>query len=247
MSRIFFNGWRMAEKVTIGNAELWLGNCREVLPQIGRVEAVLLDPPYGVDLGSAPSATLPGLKKQAYASTADSIDAWKAEVAPLIEQSIDAGKRAAVFGSNNVWHLRKPTVIGGVYLPAAMGRNGWGFTSLATVAFYGAAPDPFRRPRATVKVSTARAEDVDHPCPKPTEWMLWLVDLSSRPGETVLDSFMGSGTTGVACAMLHRRFIGIEKERKYFDIACERIARAQAQGQLLPPEQKPAAVQDALF
>lgn len=58
---------------------------------------------------------------------------------------------------------------------------------------------------------------------------------------------MGSGTTGVACVRLGRSFIGIEKERKYFDIACERIFRAQAQGQLLPPEQKPAAVQEALL
>jgi len=58
---------------------------------------------------------------------------------------------------------------------------------------------------------------------------------------------MGSGTTGVACAMQGRAFYGVERERKYFDIACERISRAQAQGQLLPPEQKPAAVQEAML
>ena len=63
--------------------------------------------------------------------------------------------------------------------------------------------------------------------------MSWLVALTTRPGETVLDPFMGSGTTGVAAVEQGRRFIGIERERRYFDIACERIARAQAQGSLL--------------
>ena len=63
---------------------------------------------------------------------------------------------------------------------------------------------------------------------------------------TVLDPFMGSGTTGVACAQLGKAFTGIERERKYFDIACERISRAQAQGQLLPPEPTAVAVQQTL-
>ena len=233
----------MAEKVVIGNAELWHGDCSDVLPLLPIVDAVLLDPPYGVALGEAASATLPGLKKQKYASTDDNLAAWETNIAPLIERSIDAGKRAAIFGSNNVWHLRKPTVIGGIFLPAAMGRNGWGFTSLATVAFYGNAPDPFRRPRATVRSSTARAEDCGHPCPKPTEWMEWLVDLSTRPGELVLDSFMGSGTTGVACVNLGRKFVGIEKERQYFDIACRRIEQAYKQRPLFEAEPAPQPVQ----
>ena len=76
--------------------------------------------------------------------------------------------------------------------------------------------------------------------------MRWLVALTTRPGETVLEPFMGSGTTGVAAVEQGRRFIGIERERRYFDIACERIARAQAQGQLLPPEPAAVAVQQSL-
>lgn len=59
-----------------------------------------------------------------------------------------------------------------------------------------------------------------------------LVDRLTKPGETVMDIFMGSGTTGVACANLGRRFIGIEKERKYFDLACRRIEQAYAQPRL---------------
>ena len=61
--------------------------------------------------------------------------------------------------------------------------------------------------------------------------------------DTVCDPFMGAGTTGVAALNLGKRFIGVERERQYFDAACERIARAQAQGKLLPPEPQPEAIQ----
>ena len=60
--------------------------------------------------------------------------------------------------------------------------------------------------------------------------------LKPTDAQTVLDPFMGSGTTGVACVQLGKQFTGIERERKYFDIACERITRAQAQGRMFEPE-----------
>ena len=85
----------------------------------------------------------------------------------------------------------------------------------------------------------------DHPTQKPTAVMQWAI-AAAPAGATVLDPFMGSGSTGVACALMGRAFTGIERERKYFDIACERIARAQAQGQLLPPEPVAAPEQQAM-
>jgi DNA modification methylase len=72
----------------------------------------------------------------------------------------------------------------------------------------------------------------DHPVAYPVEIPNRAIACTSDPGDVVLDPFMGSGTTGVACANLGRKFIGIEIERKYFDIACERIAAAYAQGRL---------------
>jgi DNA modification methylase len=69
-----------------------------------------------------------------------------------------------------------------------------------------------------------------HPWQKPEALLMWCVEKTK--GETVLDPFMGSGTTGVACANLGRKFIGIEIEKKYFDIACERIEAAYSQGRL---------------
>ena len=81
-----------------------------------------------------------------------------------------------------------------------------------------------------------RGEGNDHPTVKPLALMRWLLTLVTPPGGVVLDPFLGSGSTGAAAAALGVRFIGIERERKYFDLACERIARAQAQGQLIPHE-----------
>jgi site-specific DNA-methyltransferase (adenine-specific) len=70
--------------------------------------------------------------------------------------------------------------------------------------------------------------------------MMWTVSLASRRNETIIDPFMGSGTTGVACAKLGRKFIGIEIEPKYFDIACRRIEAAYKQPDLFHEKPKPA-------
>ena len=78
---------------------------------------------------------------------------------------------------------------------------------------------------------------------KPTDLMAYLCRLVTPPGGVVLDPFMGSGSTGVACAQAGRGFVGIELDRAHFDTACERIARAQAQGSLLPPDPAPAPQQ----
>ena len=85
----------------------------------------------------------------------------------------------------------------------------------------------------------------EHPTQKPIDLMAWCIDKVAH-AQTVRDPFMGSGTTGVACAQLGKAFTGIERERKYFDIACERISRAQAQGSLLHLDSTPAAVQQVI-
>jgi hypothetical protein len=79
----------------------------------------------------------------------------------------------------------------------------------------------------------------DHPSPKPLNVTRWFVE-TVNPGRTVLDPFLGSGTTGVACAQIGKAFIGIEREPAYFDLACRRIAEAYRQPRLFAePEPKP--------
>ena len=75
-----------------------------------------------------------------------------------------------------------------------------------------------------------------HATQKPLKVMSWCVLNYSKEAHTILDPFMGSGTTGVACVELGRKFIGIEIDEKYFDIACERISRAERQGDLFRPK-----------
>ncbi len=86
-----------------------------------------------------------------------------------------------------------------------------------------------------------------HPTQKPLSIMRHIVGASSRKSATILDPFMGSGTTGVACVKLGRRFIGIELERKYFDIACKRIEEAYAQPDMFIQPKAPQPMQEALI
>lgn len=88
-------------------------------------------------------------------------------------------------------------------------------------------------------------DGAQHPTQKPVRLMTWTIE-QMGPCETILDPFMGSGTTGVAAIQLGRKFIGIEREPKYFDIACKRIEQAVAQGQLFAPEQ-PTQIQTPLL
>jgi site-specific DNA-methyltransferase (adenine-specific)/modification methylase len=232
------------KSVTIGNTvTLYLGDCREILPIIGRVDVLVTDPPYGLELGSSTDKRggRHTLAKDGYASYDDTLENFKTIIVPAITTSLDLASRGAVFSNHNLHELPKPAAIGGVYLPAAQGRHCWGFNSFSPVAFYGVAPGLNNGSRPSAIASTAAAEENGHPCPKPIGWMRWLVGHASADGEIVLDPFMGSGTTGVACVSLGRRFVGIEIDPHYFDIACRRIDDAAKQRDLFieTPRAKP--------
>ena len=72
----------------------------------------------------------------------------------------------------------------------------------------------------------------DHPTQKPVGIMEWVISHLPAETQTIIDPYMGSGTTGVACAKMGKIFVGIEREQKYFDIACKRIEQAYAQGDM---------------
>lgn len=227
----------------IGDCRLILGDCRDILPTLGPVDAVVTDPPYGVELGStAGSGDGHGLKLAAYRSFADTYEEFISDIVPAINLALDLAQRGAVFTGQHIHEQRKPDAIGGVFCPAASGRHCWGFKSFLPVLFYGTAPDIHKGSKATAISSgeTVNRDEIGHPVPKPLGWMKWAVGLASRAGETILDPFMGSGTTGVACALTDRSFIGIEREPSYFDIACRRIEESYRQPRLFAePEPKP--------
>jgi site-specific DNA-methyltransferase (adenine-specific) len=193
-----------------------------VLPTLERFDAVVTDPPYGIGAD----------KKGAHSSIRDN-PSWKgmgwddgrpaAELFPLL---LSAGKFCALWGGNYFADLLPAS---GAWLIWRKPQAETGFSmSDAELCWTNCDFSPRMR-------TFDRRDGNEHPTQKPVSVMAWTLEYV--PGKTILDPFMGSGTTGVACVQLGRKFTGIERERKYFDIACERISRAQAQGQMFPPEQ----------
>lgn len=205
------------------------GDCLEVLKTLpaGSVDAVVTDPPYGIDLGTGVSAgNGHGLAREPYASFSDTYENFVTVIVPRINASIDAAARAVVFTGPHIHEQRKPDAIGGVFCPSAAARTVWGFKTFLPTLLYGRHPDIHKGSRRNTIVSVATAEPSEHPCPKPVEWMRAFVELASNPGDTILDPFCGSGTTGVACVQTGRKFIGIEIDPHYADIARKRITEA---------------------
>lgn len=241
----------MAERVQIGDCTLYCGDCRDILPTLERVDALITDPPYGLTLGEhkATKDNRPHLlRKQGYATYDDTEENLQIIVIPAITQALKMVKRGLVFcAGKHLWFYPPAVAIGGIYLPSAIGRHPWGFNSLAHCLFYGTSASNGQGSKPTAKSSTVRAEPSLHPCAKPLEWMTWAVDLASRSAEGVLDPFMGSGTTGIACVQLGRSFIGIEIEPRYFALACRRIEDAYKQLDLFVAQPHVTPRQEALL
>lgn len=242
----------MAEPVTFldGRVQLYLGDCREILPTLGNVDAVVTDPPYGLNYEG--STTKHGRNGFAYSSFDDTPEAIEKICVPAVRAAVAIARSAIVTpGSANAFKYDEPRSIGAIYYPSGANIGPWGFVCSQPLFYYG--KDPYlmkalgSRPNA---FSTTEATDrtIDHPCPKPIKQVEWMVARVSLAGETILDPFMGSGTTGVAAVKLGRRFIGIEIEERYFQIACRRIEEATRQADLfIEPKRKPADTQQDIF
>jgi site-specific DNA-methyltransferase (adenine-specific) len=228
----------------IGTATLYLGDALDVLPMLPKVDAVITDPPYGVGLQAKRAKQRGGVvtaRGDGYASFDDTEDSVRTLIIPRLEMALSIANRGAVTpGTRCLMFYPRPTDIGCFFSAAGTGMSAWGFTCSQPILYYGKCPFLARgmgaRANSCGQTYPNDANEVDHPCAKPLPMMRWLVGRVSWDGETVLDPFMGSGTTGVASLLGNRKFIGIEIEPKYFEIACERITNAQRQSSLLDPE-----------
>lgn len=214
----------MTEPVTIGNATLYLGDCRDILQTLPKVDAVVTDPPYGIGEAAGKAKTRSNLA----IATDYGNDDWD-------DQPIDIELMAAVRAAGR-WNI----IFGGNYYECPPTSCWLVWDKQTTGDFADCELAWTNLPKAVRRIRflwngmlRANGEQRgDHPTQKPIGVMKWCIGHLPEPNETILDPFMGSGTTGVAAVEMGRQFIGIEREPKYFDIACKRIEDAQRQGDL---------------
>lgn len=219
----------MREEV-IGNQRLILGDSREVLSSLVGVDVFMADPPYGVDGGRGGQAR-DGRGKAGYkASWDDTPDYISSVIVPIVMDCIKTVARGAVTpGSRCMFSYPKPDDIGCFWTPAAANVGPWGFTTFHPIFYYGKDFRAGKGPLPTGRQLTELAPKNGHPCPKPLLAWTWLLEKVALPTDTVLDPFMGSGTTLVACENTGRHGIGIEIEPKFFDISCREVEKATKQ------------------
>lgn len=209
----------MSQPVIIGNATLYLGDCREILPTLEKVDAVVTDPPYGLgdwnNRGSNSGGPFDSDETQEWDKPVD------AELMALVQ---NAGTHKIIWGANYLLdHLGRSKQM--LVWNKGMRKMHFNDCEIAWCS-------QWREASRMFDMHPSAAGPKEHPTQKPLALMKWCVELLPSDSNTILDPFMGSGTTGVAAVQMGRKFIGIEREPKYFDIACKRIEDAQRQGDL---------------
>ncbi len=194
---------------------LYLGDCRDLLPKLGKADAVVTDPPYGLNKdGQTASKGKHGGRK------AFEFLGWDC-VRPdssTFKLILDCADVCVIWGGNYFSDYLPPS---GKWLIWDKGQEiNQSDGELAWTSLPGALRI-FRLNRAALLF-----EGTNHPTQKPVALMIWCIKQLPDTCQTILDPFMGSGTTGVACVKLNRNFIGVELEPTYFDIACKRIEKA---------------------
>jgi len=199
------------EKVVIGNATLYCGDCLEILPTLPKVDAVVTDPPYGININKSNRLSI---------SRGHVGEKWD-EIPADIDWILDMNCPAIIWGGN---YFKLPPTRCFLIWDKNNPERDFADCEMAWTNLDGVARRIIQRP---MNMDGGKV----HPTQKPVRVIDWCLSFL-RESKLILDSYMGSGTTGVSCANLGKSFIGIERERRYFDIACERIAAAQSQGRL---------------
>lgn len=211
----------------IGDCRLILGDCMEILPTLGPVDAVVTDPPYG--LGKRMQGGTWGAKDRNSGFLRWDLKAEQAWVNAILQMQVPA----VIWGGNYF------------SVPASRCWLIWNkVNAVPTMADFEQAWTNLDRPSKRIDLPVGRVE-YGHPTQKPLPLMEWCLGFLPK-ARTILDPFIGSGTTLVACARTGRTGIGIEIDPGYFDIACKRVEEAYRQPNLFA-EPPPAPVQEGLF
>ncbi len=215
------------EAVIIGSATLYLGDCLDVLPLLGPVDAIITDPPYGINKDGQTRTTGGHGGRKAY-----EFKGWDSErpSPEIFAQMLSAAPVQVIWGGNYFADL----------LPAAgkwfVWDKGQRINQSDGELAYTSLPGALRI--CTLNRVELLTDGAEHPTQKPVRLMEWTIEQVGSP-LSILDPFMGSGTTGVAAVRMGLSFIGIERDPAYFEIACRRIDQAQRQPRLFAEAPEP--------
>lgn len=252
----------------IGDAELWLGDCREVLPGLGPVDAVVTDPPYcsgGFSEAAKKQAKGMGLRSETIRDigwfAGDNMSAsgiaWLiGHVASWCYAILPDGGTATFFTDWRMLNHLAPAIESArfryqnliVWNKGSAGL-GTGFRAQHEMAAHFAKGTPRYHSfdyGNVLTVSRVTSLEREHQTEKPVDLIGQIIEVVSPEGGRIADPFMGGGTTGCACAKLGRRFVGVEIEPRYFDIACRRIEAAHRQADLFVERPAPRPEQVTL-
>lgn len=216
----------------IGQAELYLGDCMEIMPALGKFDLCLTDPPYGIgeDGGRFRGRKGQNIKVQPKGN-------WDSSTPPQEAFNLILSCSASqIIWGGNYFTDKLPPSKGWLYWQKLMGGD-FADGELAWTSYNRALREFTCCPKGKGGL---------HPTQKPVEVMKWCLNFA-KDVETVIDPFMGSGISGVACAQAGLSFVGIEQHDPYFDIACERIRKAYAQPDMFVRQPEPKPVQEAML
>jgi len=220
-------------KEIIGDCTLYQGDCLDLMPGLGEFDAVVTDPPYGLGISGQKQTSCPNPKHN---RKHHDEKGWDNQRPPreAFDMMSNASKRLLIWGGNYFADILPPTR---QWLVWDKGQRGLTMSDVELA--YTSESAPARA--LTLNRCALAADGTQHPTQKPVALMVWAI--KTLPDSlSILDPFMGSGTTGVACVNLGRKFTGIELDPGYFDIACRRIEEAYKQPRLFD-EPKPAPVE----
>lgn len=206
-------------EVTIGNCRLILGDCRLILPSLGQFDACVTDPPYGIDYGKAGrfNAT------HGWGPWRENCE-WDRDrpEKSVFDMILACSKHQIIWGGNYFTDYLPPTMH---WLLWDKGQRNF------SLADFEIAWGSQKRASRVIDCPRGRAvkDGKEHPTQKPIEVMARCIEELPAKTHSIVDPFMGSGTTGIASLHAGKRFTGIEIDEGYFDIACERIRKAYAQ------------------
>ena len=229
-----------------GRVTLLRGDCREILPTLGKVDALIWDPPWGIGFS----------EYNTHVDSAADYPEWINQTLLASETLVRDGWCVVFQGPKRAWEWSR--LVPREWRIMACAKNftqilpGRGPIWSTDFALFWPSGVPRVEPGKGRDYHVANTANMSsrpkgHPCPRPLDQMTYVVNCFTENEMLVLDPTMGSGTTGAACVALGRRFIGIEIDKRYFDIACRRIEEAAKQPDMFVAPRAPAPKQEAML